>query len=113
VYIKNHSPTNALVGITPYEVLCGIKPVFSESLDAAPMLISQRLNLILSLEMCVAWLQCHSEGLSTLYDLERLKVFHSRDVVFDSMKPLPLGCKRRYQLGMCSLKSMMNQLKSL
>ena len=88
VYLRNRSPTNALTGITPYEAWCGSKPdvsffrIFGCS-AYAHIPKTERRKLDPKSRKCVLLGYGASQKGYRLYDIERLKVIHSRDVVFD------------------------------
>ena len=85
VYLRNRSPTKALEGITPYEAWSGTKPDVSSLRICgcsayAHVPRAERRKLDSKARKCVLL------GYGTnyrLYDLGRMKVIHSRDVVFD------------------------------
>ncbi len=86
VYLKNRSPSKALK-ITPYQAYCGTKPNVNHCLAVMRMLTFQRTrdrNLTPrrgSVSIMVGY------GTVTkryrLYDMEKRKIVHSRDVKFD------------------------------
>ena len=88
VYLRNRSPTKALEGVTPYEAWSGTKPdvsflrIFGCSAYAhVPR--AERRKLDSKVRMCVMLGYGASQKGYRLYDVERMKVIHSRDVVFD------------------------------
>jgi len=88
VYIRNRSLTNVFVGITLCEALCGIKPdmgFFRISGCSAYAHIpkAERYKPERKSRKCVLLGHSATQRGYRLHDPERLKVFHSRDVVFD------------------------------
>ena len=88
VYLRNHSPTKALRGITPYEAWNGIKPDVSHFRVfgcAAYVHVpkAERHKLDCKARKCVLLGYGANQKGYRLYDIERMKVIHSRDVVFD------------------------------
>ena len=88
VYLRNHSPTKALRGITPYEAWNGIKPDVSHfrvfgcaAYVHVPKV--ERHKLDCKVRKCVLMGYRANQKGYRLYDIERMKVIHSRDVVFD------------------------------
>ena len=88
VYLRNRSPTKALQKVTPCEAWNGIKPdvsslrVFGCSAYAhVPK--TERRKLDAKARKCVMLGYGASQKGYRLYDIERMKVIHSRDVVFD------------------------------
>ena len=90
-YIRNRSPTNAVQGKTPYEVLKGYKPnvkhlrVFGCSAYAhIPKDERRKMDSKAKRSIFLGY----GIGIKgyRLYDTENLKVFHSRDVIFDETK---------------------------
>jgi len=88
VYLRNHSPTKALEGITPFEAWSGTKPdvsslrVFGCSAYAhVPKAKRRKLNS--KVRKCVLLGYGTNQKGYRLYDPRRMKVIHSRDVVFD------------------------------
>ena len=88
VYLRNHSPTKALRGITPYEAWNGIKPdvshfrVFGCAVYVHVPKV-ERHKLHCKARKCVLLGYGANQNSYRLYDIERMKVIHSRDVVFD------------------------------
>ena len=88
VYLRNRSPTKALDRITPYEAWRGIKPdvsllrVFGCSAYAHVPKVERR-KLDAKIRKCVLLGYGIEQKGYRLYDLGRMKVIHSRDVVFD------------------------------
>ena len=91
-YLRNRSPTKLLSGITPYEAWYGTKPnlsslrVFSCSAYAHVPKVERR-KLDLKARKCIMLGYGAIQKGYRLYDLERMKVIHNRDVIFneDSM----------------------------
>ena len=88
VYLHNHSPTKALEGITPFEAWSGTKPdvsflrIFGCSAYAhVPK--AERRKLDSKTRKCVLLGYGANRKGYRLYDLECMKVVHSRDVVFN------------------------------
>ena len=88
VYLRNHSPTKALRGITPYEAWIGIKPDVSHfrvfgcaAYVHVPKV--ERHKFDCKVKKCVLLSYAANQKGYRLYDIERMKVIHSRDVVFD------------------------------
>ena len=88
VYLRNHSPTKALEGVTPYEAWNGSRPdvrslrIFGCSAYAhVPK--SERRKLDSKTRKCVLLGYGTEQKGYHLYDPRRMKVIHSRDVVFD------------------------------
>ena len=88
VHLRNHSPTKALRGITPYEAWNGIKPDVSHfrvfgcaAYVHVPKV--ERHKLDCKVRQCVLLGYGAKQKGYRLYDIERMKVIHSRDVVFD------------------------------
>ena len=88
VHFRNRSPTKALGVVTPYEAWSGTKPdvsslrVFGCSAYAhVPK--AERRKLDSKTRKCVLLGYGTNQKGYRLYDLERMKVIHSRDVVFD------------------------------
>lgn len=88
VYLRNRSPTKALEGITPYEAWSGTTPdvsflrIFGCSAYAhVPK--AERHKLDSKTRKCVMLGYGTDRKGYRLYDLGRMKVIHSRDVVFD------------------------------
>ena len=88
VYLRNRSPTKALEGITPFEAWSGTKPdvsflrIFGCSAYAhVPK--AERRKLDSKTRKCVLLGYGANRKGYRLYDLERMKVVHSRDVVFN------------------------------
>ena len=88
VYLRNRSPTKALEGITPYEAWSGVKPdvsllrVFGCSAYAHVPKV-ERNKLDYKTRKCVLLGYGTSQKGYRLYDVEHMKVVHSRDVIFD------------------------------
>ena len=88
VYLRNRSPTKALEGITPYEAWSGVKPdvsllrVFGCSAYAHVPKV-ERNKLDYKTRKCVLLGYDTSQKGYRLYDVGRIKVVHSKDVVFD------------------------------
>ena len=91
-YLRNRSPTKLLSGITPYEAWYGTKPnlsslrVFDCSAFAHVPKVERR-KLDLKARKCIMLGYGAIQKWYRLYDLERMKVIHNRDVIFneDSM----------------------------
>ena len=91
-YLRNRSPTKLLSGITPYEAWYGTKPnlsslrVFGCSAYAHVPKVERR-KLDLKARKCIMLGYGAIQKGYRLYDLERMKVIHNRDVIFneDSM----------------------------
>ena len=91
-YLRNCSPTKLLSGITPYEAWYGTKPnlsslrVFGCSAYAHVPKVERR-KLDLKARKCIMLGYGAIQKGYWLYDLERMKVIHNRDVIFneDSM----------------------------
>ena len=88
VYLRNRSPTKALEGITPFEAWSGTKPdvsflrIFGCSAYAhVPK--AERHKLDSKTRKCVLLGYGANRKGYHLYDLERMKVIHSRDVVLN------------------------------
>ena len=87
-YLRNHSPTKLLSGITPYEAWYGTKPnvgslrIFGCSAYAHVPKVERR-KLDLKARKCIMLGYGAIQKGYWLYDLERMKVIHSRDVVFN------------------------------
>ena len=87
-YLRNRCPTKALKGITPYEAWNGVKPdlsllrVFGCSAYAHVPKV-ERSKLDLKARKCVLLGYGTSQKGYRLYDVEHMKIVHSRDVVFD------------------------------
>lgn len=88
VYLRNRSPTKALEGITPYEAWNNIKPDVSflrafgcTAYAHVPKV--ERHKLDYKSRKCVMLGYSDNRKGYRLYDIERKKVIHSRDVVFN------------------------------
>ena len=88
VYLRNRSPTKALTEITPYEAWYGAKPdvsflrIFGCSAYAhVPKF--ERHKLDVKSRKCLMLGYGSTQKGYRLYDVEHMKVIHSRDVVFD------------------------------
>ena len=88
VYLRNRSPTKALQGITPHEAWSGRKPdvsslrIFGCSAYAhVPR--AERRKLDSKARKCVLLGYGTNQKGYRLYDLGRMKVIHSRDVILD------------------------------
>ena len=88
VYLRNRSPTKAVEAMTPYEAWSGAKPdvsflrVFGCSAYAHVPKVERR-KLDSKARKCVMLGYGTSQKGYRLYDIEQMKVVHSRDVVFD------------------------------
>ena len=88
VYLRNRNPTKALEGIMPYEAWNEIKPdvsllrIFGCSAYAHVPKV-ERNKLDYKTRKCVLLGYGTSQKGYRLYDVECMKVVHSRDVVFD------------------------------
>ena len=88
VYLRNRSPTKAVTGVTPYEAWSGTKPdvshlrVFGCSAYALVPKV-ERSKLDSKTRKCVLLGYGSNQKGYRLYDLDRKKVVHSRDVTFD------------------------------
>jgi len=88
VYLRNRSPTTAVKGMTPYESLTGEKPevdtlrVFG-CLAYAHIPKDERQKFDSKARKCKFLGYGSSVKAYRLYDVERSKVFYSRDVIFD------------------------------
>ena len=88
VYLRNRSPTKAIEAMTPYEAWSGTKPdvsflrVFGCS-AYAHIPKAERRKLDSKARKCVMLGYGTSQKGYRLYDIEQMKVVHSRDVVFD------------------------------
>ena len=88
VYLRNRSSTKALAGITPHESWSGTKPnvsslrIFGCSAYARVPKV-ERCKLDSKTRKCVLLGYGTNRKGYRLYDLGRMKVIHSRDVVFD------------------------------
>ena len=114
VYLRNRSPTKALEGITPYEAWSGTKPdvsslrIFGCSAYAhVPK--AERRKLDSKAGKCVLLGYGTNQKGYRLYDLGRMKVIHSRDVVFE-LPCLDFRRRRRPLSNMWSSKSKRSQL---
>ena len=88
MYLRNRSPTKAFQGMSPYEAWSGTKPdvshlcVFGCSAFAhVPK--AERSKLDSNSRKCLLLCYGSSQKGYHLYDLEHMKVIHSRGVVFD------------------------------
>jgi hypothetical protein len=88
VYLRNRSPTKALEGVTPHEAWSGSKPdvrslrIFGCSAYAhVPK--AERHKLDTKTRKCILLGYGTNQKGYRLYDLRRMKVINSRDVVFD------------------------------
>ena len=90
VYLRNRSPTKVVEGITPFEAWSGSKPnvhflrVFGCSAYAHVPKVERR-KLDSKSRKCVLLGYGTNQKGYRLYDLERMKVIHSRDVVFNEV----------------------------
>ena len=88
VYLRNRSPTKAVEAMTPYEAWSGTKPdvsflrVFGCS-AYAHIPKAERRKLDSKARKCVMLGYGTSQKGYRLYDIEQMKVMHSRDVVLD------------------------------
>ena len=92
VYLRNHSPTKALSGITPYKTWNGTKPGVSILRNVgccvyAHVAKTERRKLDFKANKCVMLGYGTQQKGYCLFDLEHRKVIHSRDVVFDETMP--------------------------
>ena len=87
-YLRNRSPTKLLSGITPHEAWYGTKPdisrirIFGCSAYAHVPKVERR-KLDLKARKCIMLGYGTTQKGYRLYDLERMKVIHNRDVVFN------------------------------
>ena len=88
VYLRNRSPTNAVDGMTPSELLTGVKPnvkhlkVFGcEAYAHIPK--DERRKLDSKARKCIFMGYGTETKGYRLYDVNRARVIHSRDVLFD------------------------------
>ena len=87
-YLQKHCPTKALRGITPYEAQNGIKPDVSHFCVfgcAAYIHVPkvERHKLDSKVRKCVILGYGANQKGYRLYDIEHMKVIHSKDVVFN------------------------------
>ena len=88
VYLRNRSPTKALKGVTPLEAWSGTKPdvsflrIFGWS-TYAHVLKTERCKLESKTRKCILLGYGAQQKGYRLYDPNRKKVIHSRDVVFN------------------------------
>lgn len=92
VYLRNRSPTSAVDGMTPYEALTGEKPVVSNlrvfgCLVYAHIPKDERQKFDSKARRCVFLGYGTTTKAYRLFDIERRRVFHSRDVIFDESRP--------------------------
>ena len=88
VYLRNLSPTKALDGVTPHEAWSNSKPSVSHlrifgCIVYAHVPKPDRRKLDTKTRKCILLGYGSDQKGYRLYDLERLRVIHSRDVVFD------------------------------
>lgn len=88
VYLMNISPTDAVIGKTPYEVWNGMKPLVSHlrvfRCIAHSLIPVQKLHkLDDESEKCIHIGYCTQSKVYKLYNLITRKVVVSRDVVFN------------------------------
>ena len=90
-YLRNRSPTKAVSGMTPYEAWTGIKPqvgglrVFGcQAFVHIPK--EERKKLEVKSRKCVLLGYGSTTKGYRLYDPQKGKVFHSRDVIFNEQK---------------------------
>ena len=96
-YVHNRMPTKALAGLTPYEVLHGMKPDLTDLCAfGAPCTIVELAAKLKKLDdqvrMCFVVGYKYSGGGYRVWDPEKKVVVESRDVVFfeDSLPSPPL-----------------------
>ena len=91
VYLRNRSPTTAVTGKTPFEALTGKKPnvqnlkIFG-CLAYSHVAKDKRQKLDVKSNKCIfLGYECNVKGYR-LYDVNKKKVFVSRDVIFNEMQ---------------------------
>ena len=91
VYLRNRSPTTAVTGKTPFEALTGKKPnvqnlkIFG-CLAYSHVAKDERQKLDFKSNKCIfLGYECNVKGYR-LYDVNKKKVFVSRDVIFNEMQ---------------------------
>ena len=91
VYLRNRSPTTAVTGKTPFEALTGKKPNVQNHnifgcLAYSHVAKDKRQKLDVKSNKCIfLGYECNVKGYR-LYDLNKKKVFVSRDVIFNEMQ---------------------------
>ena len=91
VYLRNRSPTKAVVGLTPFEAWTGEKPKF-ENLRRfgcaayAHIAKDERRKLDSKAKKCIFLGYGADTKGYRLYDSERRRAFHSRDVIFNELE---------------------------
>ena len=91
VYIRNRSPTNAVKGMTPYQCLFGDKPrvdmmkVFG-CLAYSHIPKDERKKFNVKTRKCIFLGYSTNVKAYRLYDCDRQKIIHSRDVIFNEFK---------------------------
>ena len=106
-YLRNRSPTKLLSRITPHEAWYGTKPdissirIFGCSAYAHVTKVERR-KLDLKARKCIMLGYGTTQKEYRLYDLERTKVIHNRDVVFN--KDSTLGIQKESPCEYVELK---------
>lgn len=88
IYLINISPTDAVIGKTPYEVWNDMKPLVSHlhvfGCITRSLILAQKLHkLDEKLEKCIHIIYCTQSKVYKLYNHITQKVVVSQDVVFD------------------------------